>query len=320
MVNQSQLETVRELVRTSGNLTDSERQEWLSLLSFMNDKQLSELATVLQSESVEARPAKSSIPVKVVSAIAAPAPELDLPAPTLPRAVPAQLPIAAGSQPNANSVSAFIDRNFAAALHRNPIPSAPVPSSTASSVVPPAKISNVSDIAQKIEIKNNIPETAEVIAPTISLPLRPQSPLVAPPITMQEPAIHALEPAIPPLPPVMQPSEDQGIVELVEEVVAPAKNLEDVRRLNVTTLRGRGVLGIEKELKGLCQKFGYFSVQFALEHSPLYQTYLAVGSRVLQQHQSFEGVQAELSTSNRPYLTKPEFEEINDLLQRIKSA
>lgn len=67
-------------------------------------------------------------------------------------------------------------------------------------------------------------------------------------------------------------------------------------------------------------KYGNFSIQFALEHSPLYQTYLAVGSRVLKEHKSFEAVEEALSTSGRPYLTKPEFEEVNDLLQRLKAA
>lgn len=331
MVNQSQLETVRELVRTSGNLTDGERQEWLSLLSFMNDKQLSELATVLQSGADGADAPKSSVPVKVISALSAPAPELDLPAPSAPKMAPAQTPITAALQPNANTVSAFIDRNFAAALHRTPLPAVPtpvdqhaVPASAVLPVPPPAKVSPVSDIAQKIEVKNNIPEAPEAVAPTISLPLRTQVTPVAVPITAQESIIHdsvsTPEPVIPPISSAMHPSEESVPVESAEEVVAPPKSLEEVRKLNVATLRGRGVINIEKELKNLCQKFGYFSVQFALEHSPLYQTYLAVGSRVLQQHQSFEGVQAELSASNRPYLTKPEFEEINDLLQRIKNA
>lgn len=47
---------------------------------------------------------------------------------------------------------------------------------------------------------------------------------------------------------------------------------------------------------------------------------LAVGSRVLKEHKSFEAVEEALSTSGRPYLTKPEFEEVNDLLQRLKAA
>jgi hypothetical protein len=121
--------------------------------------------------------------------------------------------------------------------------------------------------------------------------------------------------------PGVEVSKDVPLPEAVpEEVIATPKNLEDVRRLNTATLRGRGALTIENELKVLCKKFGYFSILFALEHSPLYQTYTAVGARVLKDGQSFERAQESLAKSGRPYLTKPEFEEVNDLLQHIKSA
>ncbi len=329
MVNQSQLETVRELVRTSKNLSDAERTEWLGLLGFMNDKQLSDLSAILQSASPTPEPPKVIIPVKVIAPeqIAAPAAELDLPAPT-PTSRPAIPPIAT-PPPGANTVSAFINRNFATELHRTPVPpsipeesakknisTTPVPAPPELIVpTPPARSVNMSDIAAKAPAA---PAAEPLAAPSVNIPPKPIAATLAP-----EPAAISLPQRAPEIvtPPTPEPSEENDALPQVdEEVVAPPKNLEDVRRLNVATLRGRGVLGIETELKTLCQKFGYFSVQFALEHSPLYQTYLAVGSRVLQQHQSFEGVQAELAAGNRPYLTKPEFEEINDLLQRIKSG
>jgi hypothetical protein len=77
-------------------------------------------------------------------------------------------------------------------------------------------------------------------------------------------------------------------------------------------------MNIETELKVLCEKFGYFSVQFAFEQSPLYQAYVAVGARILKDHQTFEEVQAALASAGRPYLAKPEFEEFSDLLRRLK--
>lgn len=333
MVNQSQLEAVRELVRTSANLTDAERAEWLSLLGFMNDKQLSDLSAILQSSPTPHESAKASVPVKVVAvpAIAAPEVELDLPAPARPTQVSA-MPAAAVS-PSPNTVSAFINRNFATALHR-PTPSAqpvqkvdvlPRTNPPIEPVAPTAvrAAAGMSDIAPKAPVASpgqGIPPV-QIIAPTVSLPevkvpTKPAHGAIPTPSELDTPVTESWPSPIPTTP--VQPEEE--ISEVAEEVVPPPKNLEEVRRLNITTLRGRGVLGVETELKALCQKFGYFSVQFALEHSPLYQTYLAVGSRVLQQHQSFEGVQAELASGNRPYLTKPEFEEINDLLQRIKSG
>lgn len=329
MVNQSQLETVRELVRTSANLTEAERTEWLSLLGFMNDKQLSDLSTILQSTASSRETPKAYVPVKVVPArpqIPAPPAELDLPAPKTPVQPPVTppAPVASGT----NTVSAFINRNFATALHRTPVPEASsVQPAQKPTIVAPARVDappepsapvtmktgSLSDIAPKVPAAAPaLPVSPVVESPTISLPTVSEPAPVNKPSSVPESPISTLQ---------SPPEEVESLVsEVVEEVVPPPKNLEEVRRLNVATLRGRGTLGVEAELKTLCQKFGYFSVQFALEHSPLYQTYLAVGSRVLQQHQSFEGVQAELASGKRPYLTKPEFEEINDLLQRIKGA
>ncbi len=330
MVNQSQLETVRELVRTSANLTEAERTEWLSLLSFMNDKQLSDLSAILQSTTPSKEVDKVSVPVKVVSApaqISAPEAELDLPAPHIPVQNPVTPPISPVTA-GANTVSAFINRNFATALHRTPVPEAASVETIQKPLAAPARVDPSHETSAPAAIKMG---GMSDIAPKIpaAAPIFPVSPAVeAPPTislpTVSEPGpVNTLQDAAGSAAPTFQFTPEAGgsvVSEPAEEVVPPPKNLEEVRRLNVATLRGRGTLGIEAELKTLCQKFGYFSVQFALEHSPLYQTYLAVGSRVLQQHQSFEGVQAELASGNRPYLTKPEFEEINDLLQRIKSA
>jgi hypothetical protein len=320
MGNQAQLDKARELVKTSTHLSAAERTEWLDLLPFMNDKQVVELLAVLASPVVS-RP---------TAALPAGPEEKDLPAPARPllgsatnigreRGEPAPKssasPVAAPAAnqklvpkshgtlvtgEGANTVSAFLDRNFATTLHRQP--------ESKSSSSPIAK-----------------PATKETGAPSV----RPLSD-IAPKQSPLSPAPPQQRPASPPVAQSSVPAgsgvvsqsvtPDEGAALITEEVVNSLKSLEDVRRLNVATLRGRGALTIEGELKALCTKFGYFSVQFALEHAPLYQTYLAVGSRVLKNHEPFENVQAELSTAGRPYLTKPEFEEVNDLLQRIKSA
>ncbi|MBP9686427.1 MAG: hypothetical protein KBD66_01340, partial [Candidatus Doudnabacteria bacterium] len=148
MVNQNQIEHVRTLVQTTQSLSSEERQEWLSLLPFMSDKQLLELATVLESHpAVESSPAAKTVPVKSSrKALPQPPEELDLPAPKLGSAQSASSMMSPASvnarQAQQNSVSAFINRNFGATMHRGSgpvadiIPPAPPRSSTIVQSIP----------------------------------------------------------------------------------------------------------------------------------------------------------------------------------------
>lgn len=319
MVNQSQLDAVQKLVQTSDHLSSQERDEWLSLLPFMNDKQLSELSTILQTPVPEKN---QPVVPKVAPALPEAPSELDLPAPSAVGPTPpkpetvtpvtAQAPSVTKSQSSATSVSDFINRNFAEALHRTP-PAKPLATSPGAPEAPvmPAPISPPG-VAVPFAVKKE-PSVGEVVRPVQEAPVPVAARSVA-----DEPAQSIFSSADAP---GVEVSKDVPLPETApEEVIATPKNLEDVRRLNTATLRGRGALTIENELRVLCKKFGYFSILFALEHSPLYQTYTAVGARVLKDGQSFERAQESLAKSGRPYLTKPEFEEVNDLLQHIKSA
>lgn len=297
MVNQNQIEHARTLVQSSPSLTAPEREEWLSLLPFMSDKQLLELCTVLESrpeERVAVSPRR--VPVRTSQpALPQPPEELDLPAPAAKNTKAAASSSAAkkpvSGQNQQNSVSAFIDRNFSAALHRTGGPVADI-------VPPPVRSSRPA------------PSAVPVSAPVAPIPSAPEQPA-----TESSASTSVLAAASAPLP--VDPAPAQPVW---EEVVVRLKSLEDVRRLTVATLRAKGTEFLEEGLKSLGTRYGYFSVQLALEQSPLYQTYLSLGARVLQDHAQFESLQNELSAAGKPYLAKTEFEEMSDLLQRIKGG
>ena len=267
MGNQAQLENVKKLLETSPQVTSSEREEWLSLLPFMNDKQLMELVKILES------------PVNASS-----------PAPIAPPAIPAS---AMPTPDTSNSISEVLKRNMP--------------------LVPASKSNALSTSQARVSpmlVSPDSPKSAVAIKPTPVLPVVPKpdtgsNQAVATPMARQE------------------KGEVNSVVKekiILEEVMPETKSLEDAGRLNVATLRGRGTVTVEAELVALCKKFGYFSVLFALESSPLYKTYLNSGNSALQNHESYEQAETKLSSAGLPYLTKPEFEEVNDLLQRLKHA
>ena len=282
MVNQNQIEHARILVETSPNLSDAERAEWLSLLPLMSDKQLLELCTVLEPKpELPQAPVVKRIPVQTAARLGAAPKEVDLPAPA-PKSEVA-IPTAGASQ---NSVSAFLDRNFAATLHRSPV---------ADIAQPPARGRTV--------LVNNIPVTAPVRAEQIAVP----------------PVEHIENPQVPQRP-VGAPTEMQEeFLDTSTEVLEQVRSLEDMSRINLATLQARGMGFVQQAFAQLMQRFGYFSVQLAFERSPLYNTYLAVGARILRDHITFEALEAELAAAGKALLRKQDFEALSDFLQQVKS-
>lgn len=310
---------IKQLIESSAVLSETERKEWLDLLPFMNDKQQSELLLILQPSPAVVEPEHKLSAAPPASQVQTPAPAPP-PAPVVSH-TPDQIPPA-----TATTVSAFLNRNFASELHRGSIPGTfrpeDVSSSVESSKVRPSQLQPL----QK-------PEAAPLTAPKPNeVPVATHNPAVLaqkPPLSsfgavpQQKSSTATVGSRVSEIPQVQPVAE--GVreavpngVSAVDEPVVHARSLEAVRMLNVTTLRGSGVVNVESELKALCEKFGYFSVQFAFEQSPLYQAYIAVGARILKEHRTFEEVQAALASAGRPYLTKPEFEEFSDLIRRLK--
>lgn len=313
---------IKQLVESSAVLSEAERKEWLDLLPFMNDKQQSELLLILQ-------PPVTGDAGAIISASSSPVqPALSVPS-TPPvsasvigqsmNAVPPDAPGANLPPASATTVSAFLNKNFASELHRGSMPG----SFKTESIAQPSQTQSLSS--------PTLPETTPAAQVKFADPVRatsaPASPAASLPSfgTIKEQKKTSTSPAVPPLAqkqdgPLGSVLPTAAGVDAPEqrEPVINVQSLEAVRMLNVATLRGKGVMNLETELKGLCEKFGYFSVQFAFEQSPLYQAYIAVGARILKDHQTFEEVQAALAAAGRPYLAKPEFEEFSDLLRRLK--
>lgn len=310
---------IKQLVETSSALSEAERIEWLDLLPYMNDKQQSELLLILQPGG---SPGSQAVTPPLAPVAFAPSGSSAVAHSSVVSLGPDSLPMGGGVRPvaqppAATTVSAFLHKNFASELHHGSIPGTFKP---------------------------------EVVNPTLAQIDKTPLPMSAPPMTepeLQHPVL-APQPTVP-SPPLFGVIPEQKVAaetkiivsaaapergglpvsaaglspgdavppELIEPVIS-AQSLEAVRMLNVATLRAKGVMSIETELKALCGKFGYFSVQFAFEQSPVYQAYIAVGARILKDHQTFEEAQAALASAGRPYLTKPEFEEFSDLLRRLK--
>ncbi len=289
MNNQTSVEALQKLIKISGHLSLRERDEWLGLLPYMNDRQKYELLAILQPELVAT---KSSVPSFELELPAGPV-ELDLPAPSqnsLKQSADVNnTPIEA--LPLGTPISAFINRNFG---------SSKLNTSTSTNSISEKLVAKNEDITKpKTKI---VPERPIVPSNSVSMavpkaPVRPEVPVTSTSISLD-----------------FLPEAS------TEEVLSNIKNLEDTRKINVATFRSLGAEGVQEVLNKLCEKFGYFSLQFALEHSPLYQTYLIVGSKSLKGAQTFDQTKAELDSKGKSYLTKEEFEQVSDILQKLKNS
>lgn len=304
---------IKQLIETSSVLSEAERKEWLDLLPYMNDKQQSELLLILQPNTPSDSMGSGGTPPSLPPVQPAPSPvSAQVSVPISPIAPPSQTtaPVSAVSpmQPAvATTVSAFLSKNFASELHRGSMPGTFKPESSApldnlhTVQLPPVSFPLKS-------VTDTPPLVQQVVKPNVGLPSFGTLQQQKTPSSIEQSDVSEImkELAVLDVPPAH------------DEPVVHARSLEAVRMLNVATLRGSGVVNVESELKVLCEKFGYFSVQFAFEQSPLYQAYVAVGARILKEHHTFEEVQAALAAAGRPYLTKPEFEEFSDLIRRLK--
>lgn len=312
---------IKQLIENSAVLSEAERKEWLDLLPFMNDKQQSELLLILQPNGLQQQ-ATSTVSTPAPPAPSSPAavvpPPVLPPLPTLnPVSSTVSGPVIAPAPPAATTVSAFLNKNFSSELHRGSIPG----------TFKPEAVGSVPVQAEKVSPPVQIPHKPEPVSQGFAPISQPAAPFMPPfgavpeqkVVGQSSPLVSAIGPKSGGLPVSAAGSSlEKDLPPEPQEPVISALSLEAVRMLNVATLRAKGVMSIETELKALCGKFGYFSVQFAFEQSPLYQAYVAVGARILKDHQTFEEVQAALASAGRPYLTKPEFEEFSDLLRRLK--
>jgi hypothetical protein len=374
MYSEQQLENLKILIKESGALSLVEQEEWLSLLPFMNDKQLMSLEAMLASVGSKIS-IRQPVPVKVTKKNTDESTaqvELSdfgsLPTPPLPpaymKAVQADAPELTRGESKATSVGDFIKQNFsevsggvkseekasvqsaeslatgakrpleltrpkATSVHPElPAIPSPVPHSQAKPIPPlpepkaekPASLVATAQVAARLQPQRA--EQAKAVKPGLD---REEALISGPKQSTTQVPLQAKEPALvskteTPIPEVAQEGVASEELTFVAEPIIKLSSLEDVKKLNVATLRGSGAINISQRLRELSDKHGYFTVEFALEASPLYKAYLAIGSKALKEQKTFEEVEQEMDKDKSQYITKPEFEAFTDMLRKLRSV
>lgn len=359
MFSEQQLENLKVLIRESGALSLAEQEEWLGLLPFMNDKQLQSLESMLAGYSGKAG-IRQPVPVSVVEQVHETEKfELELPPPPAPPAeLLLQQSNVASKQtdsekkeslgPVKNSgavttVSDFLKQHYTPTYEPKK-PDAPKPvgslkqdfAKTDAKVVPeqitasepnlpqagsgrPEQVSEVKSFSRpavKSQAENTILKTEKPVKniQPASLSSEPQG-KTAEPLSLKK--VEQRADAVKTKKTEEQKEQDK---EYIFETIVKVDRLEDVKNINVATLRGVGVVNLTQKIKSLCDKYGYFRVLFILEASPLYQIYLSCGLKALKEQIAYEDVEAELEKTGAPCITKPEFEAIADLLRKIRAT
>ena len=101
------------------------------------------------------------------------------------------------------------------------------------------------------------------------------------------------------------------------------RNLENLASLTAAQLKTYNASQFVSKTKALMNDFGYHSVMFNLEKSPLYQAYLETGTQLLKDNSAFEKLTDQSSLGHlgeKRYLTREEFEDFADLLMEIQAS
>jgi hypothetical protein len=172
--------------------------------------------------------------------------------------------------------------------------------------------------AQELELESPVrkPKTPAVPVPP------PAKPKQAAPAQVKTPAPIAAPPSTPiaeiPKPePVQVQEPDARDVESSGSDSSPEtiNTISDASAIGVRTLRYMGPDELQLKLAGLAKRHGYFEVLFAVEKSPLYETYVQTGKKLMGEHKNFEEVAND--DSWRSLLTREEFETVADILRRL---
>ncbi len=292
----AQLEQLRRLISASPLLQDAERAHWLELLPLMNDKQLAELAAILQPQvNKTASPARASSIQQVGLGVARPS-----------LAHLANLPT--------------IVRDMGPV--REPVARPPEPRTTAE---PPRKLPiDIIDITEKELPSARVVDSQHLLSG--QKPSAPNRPPPAPVPQRQQPPVPRPAP-----PPIVRPSS-AAKSDAVSRVPAPAikldrevlkepleiKNMADLTRMDIETFHAAGPAALTAKLQDLVKRLGYFDIIFALEQSPLYADYVTTGQHLLEENATFDGRTAVGTRHGATLLSRPDFEAMADLLRQIQ--
>ena len=111
----------------------------------------------------------------------------------------------------------------------------------------------------------------------------------------------------------------RSLEETLEPTVALNSKLDeakDVAGLSLRVWKNENTQALVKKLRSLIANFGYHTIIFSLEQSPLYKTYITTGVELLQEGQGFDGSEA---PGLEAHLDKRDFENFTDLLRQIQA-
>ncbi len=96
------------------------------------------------------------------------------------------------------------------------------------------------------------------------------------------------------------------------------KTLDDIQKLTPPVWRAYPPGEFLDRIKGLVIRYGYHDVIFNFERSPLHQSYIDTGLKILHGRVSFEALGEEVPGAQ--YLSRQEFEKLVDVLRQIQAA
>lgn len=313
------VEKLTALIHESKLLSAAEKQEWLRLVGFMNDKQLLDLYHILvpnggpgvatQSGQVAVSAAKLPKPDEKQSQPQTTAAKAEQKSDTPPasqgvsltdflkrvsdKPKPQVKPVVPVAQPLNKQSQGYLrwKKTVDLAMTEKELPDhveKPAVRATQPDPPPPPEKKIVPDVPTVTQLKK----------PSLEQPPEPESPSVE---------VLSPEPVVPAERDIPQEEFDAG-----PETISV---LSDVSLIGIGTFRFMGGSELEARLVSLAKRHGYFEVLFAIEQSPLYEAYVATGKKLIGEQKNFEQAVEDDLLGN--LLTRAEFESVADMLRRL---
>lgn len=292
---------IKNLIKISSVLAEAERADWLSMVDLMNDKQLVELEKILSSGLAHAAP--------VAGSSSAPRPPVQ----------PLQAAAASPSPPQRPSAavqrfSDRVERMVQTAELREGYPK------DEPELPPPPPAPRQIPVPQPVDVASLLRRRAEA---AVSLPSRPASVVAARPPAPPPPVSPPKKP-LPPAPPPPPPETPSpaALKDRPTRAFPPSprpsvelRTLEELSAFGVTNWLGYPSGEFAAKLQQLMVRFGYHSVVFSLEKSPLFKSYVDTGVEILNQRANFGT--SEDGALSMQHLSRREFERLSDVFRQL---
>ncbi len=324
-MNEDKIQTIKKIIDTAEALTATEKNEWLQLIPIMNDKQLNELVRILELgkpkqnvKSVLGQPISHIANLPHAGSGGLVQPKVIEPVLTKPKPLD-ELPKPIAPKPE-------VIQNKPAVPAPSVAPSTPVtapviapPKAPESPKMPEPAIPIIPKQEPVQGVLKNVPRPIQMDSPRTVVPqqngvintekLEKNTPFVVPSFTsgpMQTPEVVQKKATL------VTPDASSA------PVTPHLESLNDLAVFTPSQFRLMDPKVFTEILTNFVKQNEYFQVKFALEQSPLYKTYIAMGKAMLESNLDFMAVQNEYKTSNKEYLTQLEFERIADLFASIQ--